>query len=275
MHGLHWAKHEKRTTLVLVARRFGHSLRRLPRQRRHGAVLRGPRFGEAAGELYKQPEFWPTKPSPDDTGFDLLADVLGDVVGQAENSERFDRGLLKTLVEFRQSLTEGFDGLLLSGHRYTDEQPARLTAATLEAAERLCRETPPPQRVRVVGRLDMIWESRQVFRLILDDGQGVYGVLLQDDMSSLGALWRQRIVVHGLAVYRPSGQLLRLDAEQIDNGEGEPSIWSRIPRARTRKLDVREFARPQTPTTGVGAIIGKWPGEETDEEITSILEELS
>ena len=32
---------------------------------------------------------------------------------------------------------------------------------------------------------------------------------------------------------------------------------------------------PQTPTTGIGAIIGKWPGNETDEEINEALERLS
>ena len=31
----------------------------------------------------------------------------------------------------------------------------------------------------------------------------------------------------------------------------------------------------QTPTTGLGGIIGKWPGDESDEEIQKALEELS
>lgn len=30
----------------------------------------------------------------------------------------------------------------------------------------------------------------------------------------------------------------------------------------------------QTPTTGIGAVIGKWPGDETDEEINKELKEL-
>jgi hypothetical protein len=32
---------------------------------------------------------------------------------------------------------------------------------------------------------------------------------------------------------------------------------------------------PQGPDTGINAMIGKWPGDETDEEIAAILEELS
>jgi hypothetical protein len=32
---------------------------------------------------------------------------------------------------------------------------------------------------------------------------------------------------------------------------------------------------PQTPETGLGAMIGKWPGDETDEEIREALDALS
>ena len=32
---------------------------------------------------------------------------------------------------------------------------------------------------------------------------------------------------------------------------------------------------PQTPDTGLGAVIGKWPGAETDEEVSEQLREMS
>ena len=31
------------------------------------------------------------------------------------------------------------------------------------------------------------------------------------------------------------------------------------------------FCVPQTPTTGLGAILGEWPGDETDDEIHAAL----
>lgn len=37
-----------------------------------------------------------------------------------------------------------------------------------------------------------------------------------------------------------------------------------------RKM-AESYRVPQTPTTGLGAILGKWPGEETDEEIHAAL----
>ena len=35
------------------------------------------------------------------------------------------------------------------------------------------------------------------------------------------------------------------------------------------------FRRPQAATTGIHAIFGRWPGDETEEEILAALEELS
>lgn len=41
------------------------------------------------------------------------------------------------------------------------------------------------------------------------------------------------------------------------------------------KLDLEALRVPQGPYTGINAIIGKWPGDESDEEIQALLEELS
>jgi hypothetical protein len=41
------------------------------------------------------------------------------------------------------------------------------------------------------------------------------------------------------------------------------------------KLDLDALHQPQGPDSGINAIIGKWPGDESDEEILALLEELS
>jgi hypothetical protein len=46
-------------------------------------------------------------------------------------------------------------------------------------------------------------------------------------------------------------------------------------RVLVRKLDLRALDQPQGPETGFNAIIGKWPGDESDEEILALLEEMS
>lgn len=41
------------------------------------------------------------------------------------------------------------------------------------------------------------------------------------------------------------------------------------------KLDLEALRVPQGPDSGINAIIGKWPGDESDEQILALLEELS
>lgn len=42
-----------------------------------------------------------------------------------------------------------------------------------------------------------------------------------------------------------------------------------------KKFDPSVLDRPQGPDSGLNAVMGKWPGDETDEEILALLEELS
>ncbi|MFL6263377.1 MAG: hypothetical protein ACJ76Y_27085 [Thermoanaerobaculia bacterium] len=42
-----------------------------------------------------------------------------------------------------------------------------------------------------------------------------------------------------------------------------------------KKFDRSVLHQPQGPDSGLNAIMGKWPGDETDEEILALLEKLS
>ncbi len=53
--------------------------------------------------------------------------------------------------------------------------------------------------------------------------------------------------------------------------------WVEWDEGKTRTLRFTEKGRfrvPQTPETGLGAIVGQWPGEESDEEAEAELEGL-
>ena len=47
------------------------------------------------------------------------------------------------------------------------------------------------------------------------------------------------------------------------------------PPVLVRNLDRRALHRPQGPDSGINAIIGRLPGDESDEEIVALLDELS
>ena len=235
-----------------------------------------PRLGESAEELYGQQEFWPSRPPAEDTGLDLLCDILGDVSAHKADSDRFDSPLLKRISGFGRAFDRdyqcaGFRGRSL--HRGAAGYSS--IERTIANAQQLTLETPRPQRTRVVGILDMIRMSSQGFELLLDDGSRLRGVLVEGDMAAIKPLCGNRVLVQALAIYRPSGRLLRIDANRIESGDGLPSFWSVIPPPRWRKLDTRDILKPQRPGSGVSAFFGKWPGDESDAEWNAMIEGLS
>lgn len=237
-------------------------------------VFETPTLGEAAPELYKQQELWPTRPDPSRTGLDLLGDVVRDVAARNEDSDRFDKGLLKGLAGFRSVLDDDFQEVRLDSRDLVSESPAVISPEVVRTAEEFRAATPLPQQVRVVGTLDMVRASTQSFALRLDDGQEVRGVLVSGSVVDAAAHLNRRVLVLGRAIYRASGRLLRIDADEITVAEGESSFWSRIPPAKTRHFDLRQILREQNHKRGVAAILGKWPGDETDEEIERALRNI-
>ena len=235
-----------------------------------------PTLRQAAPELYEQQELFDTgKPDPEDTGFDLLGDVLRDVSADNSDSEFFDRHLLRRLIHFKNGINGVFSEADITSKRYTPESPAVVNQSVITTAEQLSSETPKPQNARVVGVLDMIRASTQAFALKLDDGQELRGVMAGGEITNHRDLLEQRVLILGQAIYRPSGRLLRIDASEMRPATDKDAFFSITPVPTRKRLDIREVIQEQKQRQGLSAIIGKWPGNETDEEIEAALKELS
>ncbi len=234
-----------------------------------------PTLGEAATEIYQQQELpgFSIRPSPDDTGFDLLGDVLTDVQQRNADSEHYDHPLLDRITRFHKVFDKKspYSEIEFTSRHHIAEQAARFTPGTIESAKSLLGETPAPQRVRILGQLDGLEASTQRFSVLLDSGEKVVGVFAEDRMEAMHSLWRKRVLVLGTAVYRASGRLLRIDSEVVKSGESESAIFSRMPTPSHAKLDVSKLRKSQGPRSGMAAIMGQWPGDESDEEIDAAL----
>lgn len=236
-----------------------------------------PSLADAAPEVYQQQSLFPDlRPAPTDTGFDLLGDVLSDVQREEADSEHYDSPLLRRITKFQKFFHQGpFKEIDFTSTRYPSEHPARFTATTIESAKTLLGRTPTPQRVRLVGQLDGIEASTQRFSILLDSGDKVSGVFAAEQIDTMQSLWRQRVLVLGDILYRASGRVLRVEAEEVRPGNNEASVFSQLPTPPHARFDVSSLRVPQGARSGMAAIMGQWPGDETDEEVMAALEQLS
>lgn len=93
-------------------------------------------------------------------------------------------------------------------------------------------------------------------------------------MGRLSSLFGRRVLASGMADWHLNGRLERIEVEHIRPGEGQPQLWALMPRPLGFVSDspVEEI----TPgPRGGAAILGKWPGGETDEQIEEALDRIS
>jgi hypothetical protein len=231
-----------------------------------------PEFGDAASELFAQAQFWPGGPKPEQTAFELLAESLRDVRKLSKNSERFDHALLRRFAGYRRLLRGGLNSIALPDAEVAEVE--RIDEPLSAAAEGLSRETPPSRRVRLCGRLDLLGVSRQVMGLFIEDGTAVTAVWMPDGFVDLAVFLNRQVTIEGLAEFRPSGALLRVDADAIREAAGGDLSFGKLPLPETGFYHQKEAAKIRPGQKPYAAIFGLIPGDEPDEEFATAVAEL-
>ena len=231
-----------------------------------------PLFEAAPGAIAQTDFFQPL--DPDVGALSLVMESLEDAITGAEDSELFDNALLERFGHLSRVFARGVDRLELTNGR-PGGRTVTLEPERLETMRRLRREMPPDQQVRVAGWLDQIRHSDRMFTLQLESGPLLRGIAEAVDPGKLANLWGKKAVVSAVAVFRPSGKVLRLEADDISPAGDDFSLWSVEPKPLFEEASVALLRQPQGPRSGINLIIGQWPGNEPDEEVAAALEELS
>jgi len=203
------------------------------------------------------------------TALDLFHQGLRAAAEGGEDSDAFDVNLLKTFGRLKRVLDHGFDEI-----DFDFGEHLRVNARVLEAFRELRSRVPEARHVRITGKLDQIRHRDRRFVLVVGDEQirGVADEVI--DPEQLGSLFGKQVVATGDVVFRPSGRVLRIDATHLQLAGSGASAWAKMPRPLFDSPRPRtSYVVEQTPETGLGAIFGRWPGEETDEELLAVMEQ--
>lgn len=232
------------------------------------ALIAAP-LGEVVPEKFAQADLFDPL-ARDATCIDVFVEALDDALASRADSDRYDDGLIDTLTGLGRVLDHEIHSFELHNGR-----TRTIECSTVESLRQLRRSIPGDQRVRIAGTLDLLKHSSRMFAVDLPSG-AVRGVVVGDaDFSQLGPLLGKQVVVSGLAKFRPSGRVLRVEADNVGPATGDATLWEAMPRPLFPELDVRTLRLPQGPKTGVAAIFGQWPGDETDDEFDEAVRRLS
>ena len=235
-------------------------------------ALECPSISEGAPEYFAQRQLFHAFDA-DHSAVHLLAESLEEAFAGQSDSELYDQALLQRLSSLGRVLDSRLTRLELrsNGKCQTAVDSERLTKV-----EGLLRATPPSQQVTIAGRLDTIRHSDRMFVLLLEDDSSVKGVAEGLAPRQLAEHFGKIALVEGLAAFRPSGRLLRVEATRVEAAtEADLKLWSRVPRPTFGDLPEASLILAQGPRSGINAIIGQWPGEESEEQFLAALAEIS
>ncbi len=234
--------------------------------------VKAPKLGDAVPEIFDQAELWPGLAVQDDTAIQLIGKVSHVVRRQEASSDLYDRPLLRHLGHWGKLFRKDLQSLAFPANAISSAAEDVFDEQVSKSALLLSDQTPAPRQIRIVGKLDMVRYSTRSFGLLLSDGQEVRGILNDGDPALLHQHFGKEITIFGKAIYRPSGSLLRIDAQEISDTVEGRSAFSIVPPALTHrpKLD----RKIQTSKNGVSVFFGIWPGNETDEELLTALGDL-
>lgn len=234
-----------------------------------------PDFETAAPEVFRQNRLWDDGPEPRQTVFELLGAALADVAARREDSNRFDPGLLRRFVRYRPLFARGHLTRIALPDTRVAEAGVLDVGVTLAASE-LSARTPAAQRVRVVGRLDVMGASQGVLKLEVKPGQVVTGLWEGDaPVEVLKEYFNREVVLEGVAVYRPSGSLLRVDVQAVAAAATADEFFRAVPRGHVQRDFTRAARLRPGESSAYARILGRIPAEESDEDFLAAVEAMS
>lgn len=229
-----------------------------------------PTLLEAAPNAFQQVELFPEL-DVRRTSFDYLVDSMSAAVSPTGDDALYDLPFLEFLRKRSVLFDAGVETLQFIDGAGRSRSLLELTLGSLQSLKSLEEQIPLPQRIRLAGFLDTIRASDLSFVLVLNDGSRVRGVA--DDPAALQAHWKTRVVVSGRVYYTSRQRIQRIEAERIiDATDRDMDVWGLAP---TVDLSPSQLRRHQGPRSGLSAIFGRWPGDESDEEVLAALGQTS
>jgi hypothetical protein len=230
--------------------------------------LTAKRLMDVAPDAFAQHSLFLPSTDSDTTALDLFLDAADDAASGRRDSDRLDAGVLEVLARAGGLFTTG--AMCLSVAR-AGRSNLTLDQTSVATIRKLNDETPPGRVARVRGVLDTLTISTRAMVLRLESGRTLRGFAGAVPLEQLKQLLGTDVVMEGQVAFRPSGEAIRLGAESVCAAKPGDSIWASMPIAEPLT------SRPRLPRndTGLDAWFGKWPGDETDAQLSEALKSAS
>jgi hypothetical protein len=202
----------------------------------------------------------------------LVINTFRSALLDGEDKNDLDKPLIKSLLKFKKNFVSDKEVFCFSNRQSIPEIEVRLE--DFKKIEVLEDSIPEPKKIIINGQLDEVKISKSKLGLITEDG--IVNVFANDTAIIEGILKfiGKEVTISGMANFKPSGQLSYVEIEQYSEPGMNDNFFSKKPNAMNAEQQILFQLKSGKKANPLSDIIGKWPGDETDEEFEKMLKEL-
>src|SRR5689334_15378484 len=235
-------------------------------------LVDAPLLGDTAPDQIKQQDLWFSKPTTEDTAISLVSRSVKEVVSMNFESNAYDKGLLEGLLSFDTFFKTYGDRVTVTAIGRAVENFS-LSPVELEKVKELKAEIPEPIVTVISGKFDVIQYSRSKFHLLLSNDQVILGTIDRDILyvEDMRKFWGKKVTIKGVVHFHPGRKVRLLEAQSIKLAEAGEEVFERLP-LPGKPLTLFEMEIQKLNVyPALSEIWGKWPGDESIEELLAAL----
>lgn len=187
-------------------------------------------------------------------------------------SENYDKAMLETLLRFEQLLDQESSAVKLLDIK-EHATLFNIDGDSIRRMHRISAAFPLPQPVVVAGDLDMMEKSTRKFKLRIADGHVVSGRVSEGSigMNELKSMWGTKVTVRGTMHYTANGKPRLLEADLFRSFEEGDLLFEQVKATSDLKGQLHRAKERSRGGNVVSEIWGKWPGDESIDELLEMM----
>lgn len=207
---------------------------------------------------------------PNETPISLFIKTFQNALTDDDYQDLLDKPLLRELKNLKKAFFNEEETMIFSNQGSLPD--LQLTQKDFKKIKVLEDEIPDPQHVVLNGVVELLQFS--TLKVKIKTEEGIVDGFLADDLSSedIASFWGKEVTITGTSHFKPRGKSV-IEIERVfEPGEGD-SYFSKRPKSETVEMQLERQIREKG-SNPLAEIIGRWPGDETDEEFEQMLKAL-
>ncbi|MGM0566955.1 MAG: hypothetical protein ACQESX_09390 [Bacteroidota bacterium] len=214
---------------------------------------------------------WETQQKlPQHTPMSLFIEAFQDAMNENDKQDLLDKPLLRELKQLKSAFLKDNEVFIISNQNSMTE--LQLKKDDFKRIKVLEDEIPEPEPVILNGTVDLLQYSK--LKVKIKTEEGIVDGFLSETLSTddIAPFWGKEVTITGTAHYKTRGRSV-IEIERVfEAGEGD-IYFSKKPKSETVEQQLERQIREKGGNQ-LAEIMGKWPGDETDEEFEQMLKDL-